>query len=186
MQILPIPLISKKNACTVIVQKTIVSSQGKSHKWKNIYINNTISAYIDCTSIVIIGADLASSAIKHLGFCLISNAIKYFYSFRLLDLQHRPSCRDLLVFGVYQWFKEGKHIDHSLSKIKSKKKKKINAALIWQSENESCMMAEPILYTLMQVLSLQVAQSPTSNLLQQSQSELKKTKYRVFSQLYSQ
>lgn len=123
MQILPIPLISKKNACTVIVQKTIVSSQGKSHKWKNIYINNTISAYIDCTSIVIIGADLASSAIKHLGFCLISNAIKYFYSFRLLDLQHRPSCRDLLVFGVYQWFKEGKHIDHSLSKIKSKKKK---------------------------------------------------------------
>lgn len=127
---------------------------------------------------------MQSSTLDFVSF-LISNPIKYFYSFRLLDLQHRPSCRDLLVFGVYQWFKEGKHIDHSLSKIKSKKKK-INAALIWQSENESCMMAEPILYTLMQVLSLQVAQSPTSNLLKQSQSELKKTKYRVFSQLYSQ
>lgn len=53
---------------------------------KKIYINNTISAYIVCPSIVIIGADLASSAIKYPEFCLISNAIKYFYSFRLLDL----------------------------------------------------------------------------------------------------
>lgn len=40
-------------------------------------------------------------------------------------------------------------------------------------------MAEPILYTLMQVLSLQVAQSPTSYLLQQSQSELKKNKQSI-------